>query len=141
MNFRQNLRLFFTYWLPFILWAVIIFSFSSNPTVKTSEIHWQDFVIKKTAHVAEYFIFSLLLFRALRQSKLVDKEAILIVIIVAFLYGMSDEFHQSFTPGREPKIRDVLIDTGGSLLFFIFLYKIAPRSKKLTKLTKMLKLA
>jgi VanZ family protein len=32
------------------------------------------------------------------------------------IYAVSDEFHQSFTPGREPKLRDVLIDTAGSFL-------------------------
>jgi VanZ family protein len=140
MKITCEFKLFIKYWLPFLLWAVIIYSFSSNPTVSTSEVHWQDFVIKKTAHVIEYFIFTLLLYRALRQSKIKNRRAVFLAILVAFVYGMSDEFHQSFTPGREPKIRDVLIDTSGSLLFFLFLYKIAPRNKNLTELLKMLQL-
>ena len=140
MRIPPKFKFVIRYWLPFLLWAVLIFSFSSNPTVKTSEIHWQDFIIKKTAHIIEYFIFTLLLYRALRQSNIKNITAIYLAIVMAFLYGMSDEFHQSFTPGREPKIRDVLIDTSGSLLFFIFLYKIAPRNKNLTKLLKMLQL-
>jgi hypothetical protein len=140
MKILLKFKLFIKYWLPFFLWAIVIFSFSSNPTVKTSEIHWQDFLIKKTAHVIEYFFFSLLLFRALRQSNIKGKKAVLLAIVVAFLYGMTDEFHQSFTPGREPKIRDILIDTGGAALFFVFLYKIAPRNKKLTEWVKMLQL-
>ena len=141
MKIPLKLKFLIKYWFPFLLWSVLIFSFSSTPTVKTSEVHWQDFVIKKTAHVIEYFVFSLLLFRALIQSKIKNKMAILLTVIATFLYGISDEFHQSFTPGREPKIRDVLIDTGGTLLFFIFLYKIAPKNKKITELVKMLQLA
>ena len=140
---KNSFKVFIIYWLPFIVWAVVIYSFSSNPTVKTSEIHWQDFVIKKSAHVVEYFIFSLLLYRAIKKSqlKMENKNIILLVIVVAFLYGLSDEFHQSFTPGREPHLRDALIDTGGSALFFVFLSKIAPRYKKLAEVVKMLQLA
>ena len=128
------------YWLPFIVWAIVIFSFSSNPTVKTSEVHWQDFLVKKTAHLVEYFAFSLLLYRAIVNSGIKSKNIILIVILITFLYGMSDEFHQSFTPGREPRLRDVMIDTSGSVIFFIFLKKIAPLNKKLIAIEKILQL-
>ena len=132
---------FLIYWLPFIVWAVVIFSFSSNPTVKTSEVHWQDFFIKKTAHVVEYFVFSLLLYRGMINSGMKSKNIILIVVLTTFLYGLTDEFHQSFTPGREPKLRDVLIDLSGSIIFFFSLKKIVPRSRPLSEIIKMLQLA
>jgi len=130
---------FLKYWLPFFVWAVVIFSFSANPAVKTSEIHWQDFIIKKTAHVIEYFIFSLLLYRALKSTgKFKSKDAIIIVLIIAFFYGLSDEFHQSFTPGREPRMRDVFIDAFGSLIFILVFYKFVPKNKKIKRLFNLL---
>lgn len=128
------------YWLPFIIWVLVIYSFSSSPTVKTSEIHWEDFVVKKTAHVIEYFIFSLLLYRGLINSKVRFEKAINIAIVGAFIYGLTDEWHQSFTPGREPRLRDVLIDTAGAILFICLLRDIILKNKKLTHLAKVIQL-
>jgi len=53
---------------------------------------------------------------------------------------MSDEFHQSFTPGRDPQPRDVMFDVTGSLLFVYFIKKIVPKNEKLTDLSKMIQL-
>jgi VanZ like family len=137
---KKNRIIFLGFWLPFIVWALVIFSFSANPAVKTSEVHWQDFVVKKTAHLVEYFIFSLLLYRALVNSQISKRNAVIYTLIAAFCYGATDELHQSFTPGREPRLRDVMIDATGSLLFVLFLYKIMPLSKKLMRLAEIFNL-
>ena len=137
---KKSWIIFVEFWLPFIIWALVIFSFSASPTVRTSEIHWQDFVIKKTVHLVEYFIFSFLLYRALVNSQIGKRNAILYTVIVAFFYGVTDEFHQSYTPGREPRLRDVMIDTAGSLLFVFFFYRIIPQSSKLIRLAEIFKL-
>ena len=47
-----------------------------------------------------------------RQWSLRRKMAL--VISLCFIYAITDEFHQSFVPGRAPEVRDVLIDTLGS---------------------------
>ena len=39
----------------------------------------------------------------------------LLAILVSVIYGASDEFHQGFTPGREPRVRDVVFDTIGAI--------------------------
>ena len=136
----KNIIFILRFWLPFIFWLGVIFAFSSNPTTRASEIHWQDFIIKKTAHIVEYFIFSLLLYRALLNSGVRSKRIFAFIVFTAFLYGMSDEFHQSFTPGRDPQPRDVMFDVTGALLFVYFLKKIVPNNKKLTNLSKMIQL-
>src|SRR3989339_466212 len=104
------------YWLPPILWGLIIFSFSSLQVGSSNEIYWKDFVIKKTAHVVEYAILAVLLYRAMIGSDVEKKKAIIFSMLIVSLYGFTDEFHQSFTPGREPRIRDVIIDTIGGAL-------------------------
>lgn len=43
-----------------------------------------------------------------------------IVVLVATLYGISDEFHQSFIPGRSPSIFDVAADVAGALIVSLF---------------------
>ena len=101
-------------WLPPIIWALIIFSFSSLQVGSSNEVYWKDFVIKKTAHLVEYAILAILLYRAMVNSEIDKKKALIASIVMAGFYGLTDELHQSFTPGREPRIRDVVIDTIGA---------------------------
>lgn len=125
------------FWLPPILWGLIIFSFSSFPVATATEIYWKDFIIKKTAHIIEYGILATLLYRAIVNSEVDKKKAMWISVLIAFLYGLTDEFHQSFTPGREPKLRDVIIDTTGASIFIFGIVKnINKMPNKLQMLAK-----
>jgi VanZ family protein len=47
-------------------------------------------------------------------------QAGLLVVLFCLLYGISDEFHQSFIPGREPSAGDLLADTAGSAVAVAF---------------------
>ncbi|HLD92017.1 MAG TPA: VanZ family protein [Patescibacteria group bacterium] len=118
------------YWLPPILWGLIIFSFSSLQVGSSNEIYWKDFVIKKTAHVVEYAILAVLLYRAMIGSDVEKKKAIIFSMLIVSLYGFTDEFHQSFTPGREPRIRDVIIDTIGGALGVLTFCKVLEKYPK-----------
>lgn len=102
------------YWLPVVLWAGVIFGFSSHPVATTSQFYWRDFIVKKTAHLIEYAVLALLLYRALAGSGMEKKRAGVWAVIISLVYAISDEWHQSFVPGREPKVRDVVIDGLGS---------------------------
>lgn len=82
-----------------------------------SEFYWKDFLVKKTAHIFEYGILATLIYRGLINSKVEKKKAMYFAVLTAFLYGLTDEFHQSFTPGRGSKFTDVLIDTTGATIF------------------------
>lgn len=112
---RQKIRLYLSLWAPPVVWASIIFLFSALSVTPTSDIYWKDFIVKKTAHVIEYGIFAVLLYRALRGSGVEKINAALFAILISVVYGVTDEFHQSFTPGREPRIRDVVFDTIGAI--------------------------
>ncbi|MDZ7586607.1 MAG: VanZ family protein [Patescibacteria group bacterium] len=104
-------------WLPVIIWAGIIFLFSNQTINKPAPFSWPDFVVKKTAHVTEYAIFYWLLFRAISQkNKLVGKKSFIFSLIIVILFALSDEWHQTFIPGREGTLRDVGFDTIGGLL-------------------------
>lgn len=130
------------YWLPPILWALVIFTFSTLQTTPTSQIYWKDFLVKKTAHIVEYGIFASLLYRAFINSGENEKKAMLVSVLIAFVYGITDEFHQGFTPGREPTVRDVLIDAFGATLFIYgFIGNINKLPKKIQTLAKKYELA
>lgn len=128
-------------WVPVVLWGLVIFLFSANPTVKTTEVFWQDFIFKKSAHIIEYAILSLLVYRALIGSGVKPKQAMIYAIITSVLYGVTDEFHQSFTPGREPRLRDVVFDTIGAGISMLLIWKLLPKMpEKLLSLAKKLQL-
>ncbi|MDP3724752.1 MAG: VanZ family protein [bacterium] len=111
---------FFTRWLPVFVWGGVIFTLSSLPSLTVSEVKWWDFFLHKTAHVIEYAILFLLLHRATKHPW--------ISLGIVMLYGISDEFHQSFVFGRESRyVRDVFFDTLGGILAWIFLLKLLPK--------------
>lgn len=73
-------------------------------------------IIRKVAHFSIYTILGLLVMGIMFKTKIPYKRRIYITIIIGILYAILDEFHQSFSPGRTPKITDVYIDTLGIIL-------------------------
>lgn len=104
-------------WAPPIAWAIVIFLLSSFSTLPGPSLVWWDFVLKKTAHMTEFGILFFLIQRSLnwRTSKPRYWPAFLLTV----LYALSDEYHQSFTPGRTPLITDVGYDSLGSFLVYL----------------------
>ena len=133
MQIKNKLVFFLKYWLPFIIWALVIFLFSNSPTIKTSDFYFWDFILKKTAHFSEYGIFSTLLYRALINSNVNKKSAMFVSVAISLIYAITDEIHQSYIPGRTPAVRDVLIDLTGA---YVFLYIIVLNINKLPTFIK-----
>jgi VanZ family protein len=126
-------------WLPTLTWAAIIFYFSSKSTGVVSAVHLEDFIVKKIVHMAEYAILTTLMYRSLLGSGVKKNQALMIAFVFAILYGLSDEFHQSFTPGREPRLRDTGFDTIGAGIAILSLWKLLPKApKRLRNLAKRL---
>ena len=121
-------------WLPPILWAALIFHFSSGKVFVASTVYWQDFTVKKTGHVLLFGFLAILVFRALRGEGVERKKALIWAVIIATFYGGTDEFHQMFTQGREATVRDVLIDGVGAGFFGYLTYYLLPKTTKEIKL-------
>jgi VanZ family protein len=105
---------FLILWLPVVLYAGLIFYFSSLEQIALPSIPFVD----KILHLAEYSILGFLLARAIKityQFKDI-KKLYSLVIAIAFIYGLSDEFHQSFVPGRTASFWDVISDAAGGLI-------------------------
>ena len=96
----------FKLWLPVIIWAGIIFWLSSVPNLKTNLQY--DFILRKIAHCVEYFILTFFLHRAFKGSfNMGIFQLFVYPAALSFFYAVSDEFHQSFVPGRSASVRDV----------------------------------
>ncbi|MFH1339187.1 MAG: VanZ family protein [Candidatus Omnitrophota bacterium] len=110
------MKRFIKYWLPVALWAGFIFFVSSIPGSGIPALFaCQDILF----HIFEYALLGLLLSRALKNSRFGfsgNAAGLFLAILVSLLYAVSDEFHQSFVPGRESSLFDVLADGLGIVL-------------------------
>lgn len=137
----KQLYKFALVWLPVVLWALVIFTFSSFPSLKASQVDWQDFAIRKFAHLSEYAILAILLYRSFLLNGCSKFDAGFQAILVCVLYAFSDEFHQAFVPGREPAIRDIAFDaTGTTIGIFVVTKLLLMFPKKIISLAKNLSL-
>jgi len=99
--------------LPSLIWMAVIFYFSSRSTAGIGTNQTDRFLILKSFHLIEYAFLAFLLSFAILKKKW--------IIVIAYLYAISDEFHQSFVPGRTSRFRDTLIDLVGIFIgIFIF---------------------
>lgn len=121
---------FLDLWLPPILWAVLIFKFSSGTVPVASPVYWQDFAVKKTGHVLLFGALAILVYRALIGEGVSRKKAAIWAVVIAFLYGGTDEYHQMFTQGREARVRDVFIDGAGAGIIIFIIYKFFSKFPK-----------
>jgi VanZ family protein len=117
---RRFFVLFMGFWLPVLLYVTVIFALSSQAYLP-SPIHFT--YGDKLAHVAEYLVLGLLLVRALRATLRVSRPLFAAMIAIGFvvLVGASDEFFQSFIPGRQSDIFDLLADVlGGAIAQLVY---------------------
>jgi VanZ family protein len=93
-----------TLWLPVLVWAAVIFAFSSIPSLSSGLGTW-DTILRKGAHVTEYAVLGGLLYRALGREPL--------ALAAGIAYAATDELHQHFVRGRHASPVDVAIDAVG----------------------------
>ena len=121
-------------WLPAIAWACLISFLSTDvfssdhtsvfiipvlhlliPQASAETLELMHAIIRKSAHLTEYFIFSIFLMRALRgQERGWKLRWAIWAVVIAAGYASLDEFHQSFVPSRTASPWDALLDTVGA---------------------------
>jgi VanZ family protein len=101
-------------WIPAVLYMAAIFVLSSISDLGPSPAGVSD----KSWHMLAYAGLGVLLLLPLVEAKLsgVTWRRALAAIALATLYGVSDEVHQSFVPGRSPEALDVAADAIGAIL-------------------------
>lgn len=114
MTIHKRSKEFWLYQAPALGWAVLIFISSSISDLPTPKLGIQ--IQDKWAHFIVYLVLGYFLARALVFQKRFPKWRkyyFLFAIILGILYGISDEFHQWFVPGRETDVYDALADSLG----------------------------
>ena len=146
------MRIFLKYWLPLLIWLAVIFFASTDlmsadhtsrfivpvllwlkPGMSPKTIWFILVFVRKCAHLSEYAVLALLLWRALRSSPALRMKIPILfgaVLLGCALFAASDEFHQSFVKTRTPSVRDVLLDVTGALFGLLIVARFADRSLK-----------
>lgn len=121
---KINPNILIFYYLPPIVWMMIIFYMSSLPHFAIVENTFYDFIIFKILHMIEFGFLYFLLFRAFAVNKFPSSKKLLYPFIIAVFYAVTDEIHQTLVPTREGRIRDIFIDTAGIWIVYMFIKKI-----------------
>jgi VanZ family protein len=108
--------------LPALAWAALIFWLSSQPDLPTPPFAFEGF--DKLVHAGFYGILTLLLCAA-------DGARPWWWVVAAALYGLSDEIHQAFVPGRSTDAIDLFADIMGALLVASVWRRVAAHDHRL----------
>lgn len=93
--------------------------FDLEEETKDKIIDYSTLIVRKIAHVSEYFILSILVYLYINEYNIIYSKKIYITILICFIYAISDEVHQLFIVGRSGNIIDVIIDTLGAYLYLL----------------------
>jgi VanZ family protein len=146
------MKAFLKYWLPVLIWLGLIFVGSTDlmsaehtsriigpilrwikPDISAATIARVQFFVRKAAHLTEYAILAMLLWRAQRGSTPWQTKIpilFLIASVACAVFAASDEFHQSFVSSRTASAADVMIDIGGALVGLTICLVFAARRRQ-----------
>lgn len=122
----NKFNFFLNYYLPVLLWAALIYYLSSAPTIKVTDFFIWDYLSKKVAHLFVYAVLFALILRATRFKWLLS-------FTLTMLYAASDEYHQSFVPGRSAAALDLGFDLSGANIAAYIIWKLRPNRPKKPK--------
>ena len=147
-----NKKKYILRWTMLVLWMCFIFYMSSRSGSESQEQsdlvlsilnffglqlnesikNIASFIVRKTAHVTEYMILYILIFRVVTLYSNTKKSK-LIAIFCMVLYASTDEIHQLFVSGRSGMVRDVFIDSIGGIIGvgITFVYENIKKKKSL----------
>lgn len=120
-----------------VLWMLVIFLLSNQTGSESTSLSDKvicsifndcnpeiySFIVRKIAHFILYFIlgiFTIINFK-------INKENMIYALLICIIYAFTDEIHQMFINNRSGEVRDIIIDSLGSLSSIFLIYKFKKR--------------
>jgi VanZ family protein len=110
---------------PLLAWMSVIFILSAQPALIDLQNDIDEKVLYKSAHILAYAILAWLWWRWLAPARRLNWSVLLTAFALATLYGVSDEFHQVFVPGRHSRLADVFFDAAGALAMILLIRRVS----------------
>ncbi len=98
------------YWIITVFYMTAIFYISSKESVELPPLPWGS---DKVLHAVAYAVLGVLSYLSFKKSGL-NRWVMALSFLLAVIYGITDEFHQSFVPGRNSAVGDVIADSVGA---------------------------
>ncbi len=98
-----------------------------TPSIDNAQIDWLNLIVRKATHIMAFGILAFLLFKSLETYRF----AYILSWILTVLYAMSDEYHQSFMPGRVSSLKDVCLFDSVGAFFVLLVTFLVIRKRKL----------
>jgi VanZ family protein len=118
-------------WLPALVVMMLIFGASSLPASRIPYLGEIDVLVKKFGHAFGYALLALAYYIAL-PTRLSRGYRAFTAWFMAFLFALSDEYHQSFIEGRTSSMQDVVIDSMGAVIALIVGVAYSSNSKSIS---------
>ncbi len=121
---------FLRYQFLAILWSFLIFYFSELKKVPVPKFPYSDKII----HFGIFYFLGILVARAFifqNRIEVLKKYFFAFTIIFVFIYGVSDEVHQIYVPGRKAEIYDLIADLLGGIVAALSVKFVLKKNKKL----------
>ena len=98
-------------------WAMMVIIFVLSSMSQLPRVPGGFDVDDGVAHAVAYGVLAALLLRGLTGGALrrVSVEAAWLAVLLATLYGVTDEVHQRFVPGRTAEVADLIADAVGAI--------------------------
>ena len=106
-------------WAAVVAWMAAIFFLSSRSRLPLLPLGWAEALQDVAGHFVAYAVLAGLLAWALSGSG--AGCTLWWSFALALFYALSDEFHQSFVPGRHPDVFDILTDAAGAACMLLSL--------------------
>ncbi len=106
-------------WVAVLAWMGLIFTLSAQPRLPHVVGSLSDQLQDVLGHFTVYAVLAALLYWAL--AGVGASRPALFALLIVLLYALSDEFHQSFVPGRNPDVFDVMTDVAGAAVALLLI--------------------
>lgn len=115
----RPLRPFIMRYGPLVVLSLLIFLASAQEQAPMPDLGftWQD----KVYHFFAYMAYAVTVYRAVSGTSVSTRGIIVRVLVITAVYAASDEWHQSFVPGRSSEVQDWIADVSGAVVVSLFI--------------------